>query len=113
MAPIKTNIIIEYKTIKSFKIAGLNILNKNLSIITNKNGKYPKDNNPLSNAPHTMSDLVSDWDRPYSREQACFPPGSFKIDKYWAPVNRVDNAHGDKNLICSCPPMDEYLEAAE
>ena len=78
-----------------------------------KNGKYPKDNNPLSNAPHTMSDLVSDWDRPYSREQACFPPGSFKIDKYWAPVNRVDNAHGDKNLICSCPPMDEYLEAAE
>ena len=55
-----------------------------------KNGKYPNDNNPLSNAPHTMSDLVSDWDRPYSREQACFPPGSFKIDKYWAPVNRVD-----------------------
>ena len=78
-----------------------------------KNGKYPKDNNPLSNAPHTMSDLVSEWDRPYSREQACFPPGSFKIDKYWAPVNRVDNAHGDKNLICACPPMDEYLEAAE
>jgi glycine dehydrogenase len=76
-------------------------------------GKYPKDNNPLCNAPHTMRDLVGDWDRPYTREQACFPPGAFKIDKYWAPVNRVDNAYGDKNLICTCPPMDEYLDAAE
>jgi glycine dehydrogenase len=76
-------------------------------------GKYPADNNPLSNAPHTMRDLVGDWDRPYTREQACFPAGSFKVDKYWAPVNRVDNAYGDKNLICSCPPMDEYLDAAE
>jgi glycine dehydrogenase len=76
-------------------------------------GKYPKDNNPLCNAPHTMRDLVGDWDRPYTREQGCFPPGAFKVDKYWAPVNRVDNAYGDKNLICSCPPMDEYLDAAE
>jgi glycine dehydrogenase len=76
-------------------------------------GKYPVDNNPLCNAPHTMRDLVGDWDRPYSREQGCFPPGSFKIDKFWAPVNRVDNAYGDRNLICSCPPMDEYLDAAE
>ncbi|PIB25709.1 glycine dehydrogenase (aminomethyl-transferring) [Amylibacter kogurei] len=78
-----------------------------------KSGKYPADNNPLHNAPHTMRDLVSDWDRPYSREQGCFPPGSFKVDKYWAPVNRVDNAFGDRNLICSCPPMDEYQDAAE
>lgn len=76
-------------------------------------GKYPQDNNPLCNAPHTMRDLVGAWDRPYTREQACFPPGAFKVDKYWAPVNRVDNAYGDKNLICSCPPMDEYLDAAE
>ncbi|MEO9458894.1 MAG: aminomethyl-transferring glycine dehydrogenase [Lentilitoribacter sp.] len=76
-------------------------------------GKYPIDNNPLCNAPHTMSDLVGEWDRPYSREQGCFPPGAFKVDKYWAPVNRVDNAYGDRNLVCSCPPMDEYLEAAE
>jgi glycine dehydrogenase len=76
-------------------------------------GKFPQDNNPLCNAPHTMRDLVGDWDRPYSREQGCFPPGSFKVDKYWSPVNRVDNAYGDRNLICSCPPMDEYLEAAE
>lgn len=73
-------------------------------------GKFPQDNNPLSNAPHTMRDLVGEWDRPYTREQACFPPGAFKVDKYWAPVNRVDNAYGDKNLVCSCPPMDEYAD---
>jgi glycine dehydrogenase len=76
-------------------------------------GKYPADNNPLSNAPHTMRDLVGEWDRPYSREQGCFPPGSFSVDKYWSPVNRVDNAYGDRNLICSCPPMEDYLDAAE
>lgn len=76
-------------------------------------GKYPVDNNPLCNAPHTMRDLVGEWDRPYSREQGCFPPGSFSVDKYWSPVNRVDNAYGDRNLICSCPPMEDYLDAAE
>lgn len=76
-------------------------------------GKYPKDNNPLCNAPHTMRDLVGEWDRPYSREQGCFPPGAFQVDKYWSPVNRVDNAYGDRNLVCSCPPMEEYMEAAE
>lgn len=76
-------------------------------------GKWPPDNNPLCNAPHTMRDLIGKWKRPYSREQGCFPPGSFKVDKYWAPVNRVDNAYGDRNLICACPPMEDYLEAAE
>ncbi len=75
-----------------------------------EDGKLPKDNNPLCNAPHTMQDLVGDWDRPYSREQGCFPPGSFKVDKYWAPVNRVDNAYGDRNLICACPPMEDYID---
>jgi glycine dehydrogenase len=76
-------------------------------------GKYPKDNNPLCNAPHTVQDLVGDWERPYSREKGCFPPGSFKVDKYWPPVNRIDNVHGDRHLICTCPPMSEYAEAAE
>ncbi len=76
-------------------------------------GKIDPDNNPLKNAPHTVEDLVGDWDRPYSREQACYPPGAFRVDKYWAPVNRVDNAYGDRNLICSCPPMEDYLDAAE
>ncbi|GGE48024.1 aminomethyl-transferring glycine dehydrogenase [Actibacterium pelagium] len=70
-------------------------------------------NNPLKNAPHTVNDLVAEWDRPYSREQACFPPGSFRVDKYWPPIGRVDNVHGDRNLICTCPPLEDYAEAAE
>ena len=76
-------------------------------------GKYPRENNPLCNAPHTVQDLVGDWERPYSREQGCFPPGSFRVDKYWPPVNRIDNVHGDRHLVCTCPPMSEYAEAAE
>jgi hypothetical protein len=55
-------------------------------------GRIDRENNPLKNAPHTMEDLVRDWDRPYSREEGCFPPGAFRVDKYWPPVNRVDNA---------------------
>jgi len=78
-----------------------------------ENGDMPQENNALKNAPHTVEDLVSDWDRPYTREQGCFPKGAFRVDKYWPPVNRVDNVYGDRNLICSCPPMEEYVEAAE
>jgi len=78
-----------------------------------ENGDMPRENNALKNAPHTVEDLVGDWDRPYSREQGCFPPGAFRVDKYWPPVNRVDNVHGDRNLICTCPPMSDYAEAAE
>jgi glycine dehydrogenase len=78
-----------------------------------ESGQMDRENNPLKNAPHTVEDLVSAWDRPYSREQGCFPPGAFRVDKYWPPVNRVDNVHGDRHLICTCPPMEEYAEAAE
>ncbi len=78
-----------------------------------ENGDMPRENNALKNAPHTVEDLVGEWDRPYSREQGCFPPGAFRVDKYWPPVNRVDNVHGDRNLICTCPPMSDYAEAAE
>ena len=77
-------------------------------------GEMDRANNPLKNAPHTVEDLVTDWgDRPYSREQGCFPPGAFRVDKYWPPVNRVDNVHGDRNLVCTCPPLEDYAEAAE
>ncbi|MGB7243662.1 MAG: aminomethyl-transferring glycine dehydrogenase [Sulfitobacter sp.] len=76
-------------------------------------GRMDRDNNALKNAPHTVEDLVNDWDRPYTREQGCFPPGAFRVDKYWPPVNRVDNVHGDRHLICTCPPLSDYAEAAE
>ncbi|WP_281857977.1 aminomethyl-transferring glycine dehydrogenase [Litoreibacter halocynthiae] len=78
-----------------------------------ENGEMDAENNALKNAPHTMEDLVKDWDRPYSRETGCFPPGAFRVDKYWPPVNRVDNVWGDRNLTCTCPPMESYADAAE
>ncbi len=76
-------------------------------------GRMDRVNNPLMRSPHTVEDLVGEWDRPYSREEACYPPGAFRVDKYWAPVNRVDNVYGDRNLVCSCPPLESYVEAAE
>ena len=74
-------------------------------------GEIDRNNNPLKHAPHTVNDLVADWDRPYSREQACYPAGAMRGDKYWVPVNRVDNVHGDRHLICTCPPLEAYEEA--
>ncbi|MFA5581621.1 MAG: aminomethyl-transferring glycine dehydrogenase [Paracoccaceae bacterium] len=82
-------------------------------IATIERGEIDRENNPLKHAPHTVNDLVADWDRPYSREQGCFPPGSFRVDKYWPPVGRVDNAYGDRNLVCICPPVEAYADAAE
>ncbi len=74
-------------------------------------GRYHRTNNPLKNAPHTVEDLIGEWHRPYSREQACFPAGAFRVDKYWPPVNRVDNVYGDRHLVCACPPMESYVKA--
>ncbi len=64
-------------------------------------GRMDRADNPLKNAPHTVEDLIGAWERPYSREAACFPAGAFRVDKYWPPVNRVDNAYGDRNLVCA------------
>ncbi|MFY2506901.1 aminomethyl-transferring glycine dehydrogenase [Vibrio pectenicida] len=76
-----------------------------------KNGEWPLENNPLVNAPHTQADLsAAEWDRPYSRELGCFPTPATKQWKYWPTVNRVDNVYGDRNLICSCPSIDNYEE---
>ncbi|WP_218765473.1 aminomethyl-transferring glycine dehydrogenase [Vibrio parahaemolyticus] len=74
-----------------------------------KNGEWALENNPLVNAPHTQVDLsAEEWDRPYSRELGCFPSKATKSWKYWPTVNRVDNVYGDRNLICSCPSIDNY-----
>ena len=74
-------------------------------------GRSHRTNNPLKNAPHTVEDLIGEWQRPYSRECACFPAGAFRVDKYWPPVNRVDNVYGDRHLVCSCPPLESYVKA--
>ncbi|MDQ3336132.1 MAG: aminomethyl-transferring glycine dehydrogenase [Myxococcota bacterium] len=72
-------------------------------------GKMDRVNNPLKNAPHTAAAVTAtEWDRPYTREQAAFPAPWLRVHKYWPPVARVDNAYGDRNLVCSCPPIDDY-----
>jgi len=79
-----------------------------------EDGKMPRENNLLRNAPHTVLDLAQErWDRPYSRVQACFPVATLAVDKYWCPVNRIDNVYGDRNLFCSCPPLADLQQAAE
>ena len=76
-------------------------------------GEISAEDSPMRHAPHTVEDLVADWTRKYPREQGCFPPGAFRVDKYWPPVGRVDNVFGDRNLICTCPPVEAYAQAAE
>jgi len=74
-----------------------------------ESGAMDKLNNPLKNAPHTAAAVTgTEWDRPYTREQAAYPAPWLRVHKYWPPVGRVDNAYGDRNLVCACPPVDAY-----
>ncbi|MDF1672482.1 MAG: aminomethyl-transferring glycine dehydrogenase [Vicingaceae bacterium] len=86
------------------------IKNEINAIIT---GDMDKENNPLKNAPHTSKVVISDkWDYPYSRERAAFPLKWIQNSKYWPTVGRADDAYGDRNLICSCAPIEEFMEEA-
>jgi len=76
-------------------------------------GKADRQDNVLKNAPHTHRLLLGEWKHAYSKEKAFFPLKGYPNDKYWPPVGRVDNVFGDRNLVCSCPPMANYMEAAE
>ena len=77
-------------------------------------GKFDPNDNPLKNAPHTVEHALSDdWQHGYSRTTACFPIQDQKKHKYWPSVGRVDNAHGDRNLICTCPDIDEYSDGSD
>jgi glycine dehydrogenase len=77
-------------------------------------GRWTVEASPLRHAPHTVHDIADDaWARAYTRAEGCFPAGASRSDKYWAPVGRVDNVYGDRNLVCSCPPVADYAEAAE
>ncbi|KZB82499.1 glycine dehydrogenase (aminomethyl-transferring) [Amycolatopsis regifaucium] len=71
-------------------------------------GRWSADNSPLRNAPHTAETLVGAWDLPYDRELAVYPAGVNRKAKYWPPVRRIDGARGDRNLVCSCPPLNAY-----
>jgi glycine dehydrogenase len=71
-------------------------------------GEWPADNNPLKHAPHTQADIVaSEWDRPYTREDAVFPLPWVRDNKFWPSVNRIDDVYGDRNLFCACVPMED------
>ncbi len=73
-------------------------------------GTWSLADSPLRNAPHTAASVVADsWDRPYSRELAAFPVPGLRVDKYWPPVRRIDQAAGDRTLVCACPPIEEYV----
>ncbi|CAN5129786.1 aminomethyl-transferring glycine dehydrogenase [soil metagenome] len=77
-------------------------------------GRFKIEASPLRHAPHTVHDIAEDtWERNYTRAEGCFPAGTSRTDKYWCPVGRVDNVHGDRNLVCSCPPVSDYAQAAE
>jgi glycine dehydrogenase len=73
------------------------------------NGSFDKENNPLKNAPHTAEViLANEWNRPYTREEAAYPVGRLRKNKYWPPIGRADNVYGDRNLFCTCVPISEY-----
>ncbi|MEO4029473.1 aminomethyl-transferring glycine dehydrogenase [Chromobacterium vaccinii] len=73
-----------------------------------QSGAWPADNNPLCNAPHSKADIAGDWNRPYSREQGLFPLPYVLENKFWPSVNRIDDVYGDRNVVCSCPGMENY-----
>ena len=74
-----------------------------------KNGQMDRENNVLKNAPHCLNHLTADqWDHPYTRAKAVYPSEWVREHKFWVPVGRVDNAFGDRNLVCSCPSVDTY-----
>jgi glycine dehydrogenase len=72
-------------------------------------GRMDRENNPLKHAPHTAAVLASEWNRPYSREQAAFPAPWVRERKFWPYVSRIDNVYGDRNLTCACPPVEAYI----
>ncbi|MDP6473970.1 MAG: aminomethyl-transferring glycine dehydrogenase [Alphaproteobacteria bacterium] len=79
-----------------------------------EDGDWSLADNPLAGAPHTLEEVAADeWPHAYSREEAAFPVESLRQGKYWPPVGRIDQVHGDRNLICACPPLEAYRNAAE
>ena len=75
-----------------------------------ESGEWALLNNPLQNAPHTLADITDVWDRGYTVAEAVFPVPAAAANKFWPTVNRIDDVYGDRNLICSCPPIDSYID---
>ena len=75
-----------------------------------ESGEWALNNNPLQNAPHTLADITDTWDRGYTIQEAVFPVPAAAANKFWPTVNRIDDVYGDRNLICSCPPIESYID---
>ena len=87
------------------------LINIKKEVLMVQNKIFDEKDNPLKNAPHTHQELTGDvWEHKYTREQAAFPLKYLKENKFWAPVSRVDNVYGDRNLVCSCPSLDSYRD---
>ena len=78
-----------------------------------KKGEFDPIDNPIKNAPHTIHEISSDkWEHKYTRQEAVFPHPYLLNNKYWPPVSRIDNVYGDRNLFCTCPPIDDYEDVS-
>jgi glycine dehydrogenase len=73
-----------------------------------RSGQWDRADNPLKNAPHTALELAGDWKHGYSREDAAYPKPWLRAAKFWPPVKRIDNVAGDRNFVCTCPPIEAY-----
>jgi len=87
------------------------MLNIKIEIDEIANKEISVEDSALRHAPHTAEEIAGDWQRKYSREKAVFPVSGLRTRKYWPPVNRIDGAYGDRNLICSCPSPRELVNA--
>ncbi len=76
-----------------------------------ESGEWDREDNPLRNAPHTLSMLAGKWERPYTREEAVYPAPALSGRMYLSPVRRIDQAYGDRHLVCSCPPPEAFADA--
>jgi glycine dehydrogenase len=89
------------------------MLNIREEIAAVESGKSDREDNALRNAPHPMVDFMDQWTHTYSRDSAAYPVAGLKNSKFWAPVSRVDNVYGDRNLICSCPPPEAWISSGD
>jgi glycine dehydrogenase len=92
-------------------IEALTVIREEIALL--EKGVWKQNDNPLHHAPHTLADLTAEeWTRSYPRSVGAFPAPYVQADKYWPPVNRIDHAAGDRNLVCTCPPVEAYTKAA-
>ena len=92
-------------------VEALIVIREEITKLENKT--WPQGNNPLHLAPHTLADLTAEeWTRPYTRHTGAYPAAYVTGDKFWPPVNRIDHVAGDRNLVCTCPPIEDYQHAA-